>query len=410
MLRSMFTAISSLSLHQSFLDVVSDNLANTNTPGFKSSRVLFQDQFAQTMNSSSSPTGEFGGTNPVQIGLGVQLGYIAPVFTQGMLEGTGRNLDLAVQGDGFLIYNTTNGLRYSREGSLQIDSSGYIVNGATGFRVQGWQLENASNETIDTNQPIGDISIPLELTLARATSNVTFGGNMDSTTAVGADAYVTTVGVYDSLGEMHDLQIEFTRTGDSTWDWNVTTAGATGTTSGTITFDANGHASAASTYANIQIPSSAGGTNPISMTLDMTGVTMLANPNSVSVTTQDGLAAGSVSDIFIAPTTAEVYLLYSNGLKELRGQIAVAKFTNPTGLMRDGHSMYQTGLNSGEPQIGAANEGGRGALVSGYKEASNVDLAQEFTNMILAQRGFQASSRVITTSDEMMLELVNLKR
>jgi flagellar hook protein FlgE len=152
------------------------------------------------------------------------------------------------------------------------------------------------------------------------------------------------------------------------------------------------------------------GSNQIGIDLDLRQVTMLATTNSIAPTSQDGLAAGSVSDIFIAPNTGEVYLLYSNGLKQLAGQLGLAKFSNPSGLVREGHSMFQEGLNSGIPQVGAPNDGARGTLVAGYLEASNVDMAQEFTNMILAQRGFQASSRIITTSDEMLLELVNLKR
>ena len=408
MLRSMFTAISALTLHQSFLDVVSDNLANANTPGFKASRVLFQDQFAQIMSPGAAPTAATGGINPTQIGLGLQLGYVSPMFTQGMLQATGRNLDLAIQGDGFFIYNSPNGMRYSREGSLQIDANGYLVNGSTGLRIQGWTLPSGSTGPIDTNTPTGDINIPLNTTLARATTNAIFGGNLDSQTAVGG-TYDVTVGVYDSLGAPQSLQVRFTRTGSSTWDWNVQNpAGATG--NGTITFDANGQADPSSIFTNaVTIPGTNGAAN-ITTTLDLRGVTMLSNPNSISAQNQDGLAAGKVSDIFIAPNSGEVFLLYSNGLKQLAGQVALAKFANPTGLMREGHNLYQAGLNSGDPAVGASSQGGRGALVSGYMEGSNVDMAQEFTNMILAERGFQASSRVITTSDEMMLELVNLKR
>jgi len=415
MLRSMFTAISSLTLHQSFLDVVADNLANANTPGFKTNRVLFQDQFAQMLNPGSAPSDEAGGINPTQIGLGVQLGYISPVFTQGMLQGTGRNLDVAVQGDGFLMYMGTNGMKYSREGSLQIDSSGYLVNSSTGLRVQGWTLATGESGPIDNNQPDDDINIPMDLTLAADTTSMLFGGNLDSQTPVPplgsgeVNTYDTTVAVYDSLGTSHPLTIRFTRTANDTWGWAVhNTTGAAG--SGTITFNADGQAAPTSIYDNaITITGTMGASN-MTIDLDLRGVTMLDANNTISATYQDGLAAGAVSDVFIAPNTGEIFLLYSNGLKQLAGQIGLAKFSNPSGLIREGHSMYTSSLNSGEPNVGAPNDGSRGALVSSYLEASNVDMAQEFTNMILAQRGFQASSRVITTSDEMLLELVNLKR
>jgi flagellar hook protein FlgE len=137
---------------------------------------------------------------------------------------------------------------------------------------------------------------------------------------------------------------------------------------------------------------------------------MLASGTSAAVTSQNGLPSGTVSDVFISAKDGTVSLVYSNGLQELLGQIATANFANPNGLMRVDGTSFQAGLNSGDPQIGLANTGGRGTISSGYLEASNVDMAQEFTNLILAQRGFQASSRIITTSDEIIQELVNLKR
>ncbi len=137
---------------------------------------------------------------------------------------------------------------------------------------------------------------------------------------------------------------------------------------------------------------------------------MLAGDTSVAVTSQDGLPTGTVTDMYITPKDGQVFLVYSNGMREQVAQVAVARFNNSAGLIKSGNTMFQQGLNSGEPQIGLANSGGRGTIAAGYLEASNVDMAQEFTNMILAQRGFQASSRVITTSDEIMQELVNLKR
>jgi flagellar hook protein FlgE len=186
-----------------------------------------------------------------------------------------------------------------------------------------------------------------------------------------------------------------------------------GTGDGTITFDADGQVDAANpptVNTPAQIPGSDGATDPFPVEFDFTNLTQLTSATTATVTSQDGLSAGSVSDVYVSPKDGIVSLIYSNGLVEEVGQIALARFTNPIGLARAENTSFVAGLNSGEPEIGAANSGGRGLLASGYLEASNVDMAQEFTNMILAQRGFQASSRVITTSDEILQELVNLKR
>jgi flagellar hook protein FlgE len=423
MIRSMFTAISSLSLHQKYLDVVSNNLANSNTTGFKSSRVLFQDQFSQMLNPGSAPADPLGGTNPTQIGLGVRLGYVSPNFTQGTLQSTGRNMDLGVQGDGFFIYGQDAGQRYSREGSMSLDADGYLVNSATGLRTQGW-LTGANG--IDTNLPVDDIQIDSDRTIAQATENVYFGGNLSAATPTdGTGSVMVSMGAYDSLGALTTASVKFTRsaTDPLTWDWAVVDPAtglpdpAMGVGDGTITFDVNGQLD--TTIAGnpvvatpVQIPGSAGSANggQIALNLDLTKLTMLNSASSTTVTSQDGLPAGNVSDVYISSTDGSVSLVYSNGLTEQVGQVALARFTNPIGLVRAEGTAFIAGLNSGDPQIGAASTGGRGSIAAGYLEASNVDMAQEFTNMILAQRGFQASSRVITTSDEILQELVNLKR
>ncbi|WP_299026669.1 flagellar hook protein FlgE [uncultured Thermanaerothrix sp.] len=408
MLRSMFTAISALNANQAFLDVVADNLANANTPGFKASKVLFQDQFSQLLSPGSAPTNELGGINPTQIGLGIKIGYITPVFSQGMLQATGRNSDLALQGDGFFIYRKGGELFYSREASLHIDAQGYLVNSSTGQRIQGWQNPIGSQGPINTNNPIGDLAVPLDLTLAKATSSMIIGGNLSSDLAIG-QSYPVTLGVYDSLGQSHSLTVTFTRTGDNTWSWQVSSP-TTAQGNGTLTFDTNGNVINTQVLNNIRIPGTNGAADVVITNLDMSQVTMLATESSIAVTSQDGLAAGNVTDVSIEPNSGRIHVLFSNGLKQLIGQLAIAKFTNPSGLIRDGQNLYRAGLNSGEPNIGTAGSGGRGVIASGYLEASNVDMATEFTNLIIAQRGFQASSRLITASDEILAELVNLKR
>jgi flagellar hook protein FlgE len=415
----MFTAISSLNLHQKYLDVVSNNLANANTNGYKSSRVMFQDQFAQMLAPGSAPTATQGGVNPTQIGLGVGMGYVSPDFTQGTLQSTGRNLDLAVAGDGFFVYGQDAGRRYSREGSMGLDSEGFLVNASTGMRTQGW-LADATG-AIDTNGTVDDIQVDTSKSLAKATGNVNMGGNL-SADIDGTGTATVSIAAYDSLGALQNASVRFTRGGvagtpTNVWTWQVMDTSVTppvaGTGTGTITFDAKGQVSLTTpptVGTAATIPGSAGSTTPIPVTFDFTKMTQLTAATSATVTSQDGLAAGSVTDVYISPNDGAVSLVYSNGLTEQVGQVALARFANSSGLMQSEGTTFMAGLNSGDAQIGAASSGGRGAIASGHLEASNVDMAQEFTNMILAQRGFQASSRVITTSDEILQELVNLKR
>ncbi len=426
MLRSMFTAISSLVLHQNYLDVVANNLANSNTIGFKSNRVMFQDQFYQMMNPGSGPSATQGGTNPTQIGLGLQMGNISTVFTQGMLQSTGRNMDLAIQGDGFFVYGKADGRRYSREGSLTLDSTGFLVNSSSGQRIQGW---SSPSGVIDSTLPPDDIQIQQNSMMARATGKASMAGNLSSNAPVApaADSSTTaTVGVYDSLGNLTTATVRYTHTAhtatNDTWTMDVIDPTKTppvalpgaSVTGGAMVFDVNGQYVPASSSAttSVTLPPSAGTANgqPVTFGMDLSKITQLATDSNVSLQSQDGLPSGSVSDVFITPKDGGIFLVYSNGMRRQVGQLAMASFTNPSGLMRDGHSSFQQGINSGEAQIGAAGSGGRGVFAAGYLEASNVDMAQEFTNMILAQRGFQASSKVITTSDEIMQELVNLKR
>jgi len=403
MLRAMFTAITSLGLHKSYMDVIADNLANVNTPGYKSSMVTFQDQFAQLMAAGSGPTAELGGLNPTQIGLGVQMGSVRRNFTQGTLTDTGRSLDLAIQGDGFFIYEENGTRYYSREGSLEIDSNGVLVNSSTGQRMMGWSPD--ASGVINTGLAIGPVTIPMDDSLARATTTGTFGGNLDSTTAIG-DTYAITMGAFDSLGELQNVNLEFTKAADNQWDWTVT-SGGTGT--GQLNFNPDGSFNNMTGDTQITIVGSGGASNTV-FDVVYSGLSQLATNGTAGLISQNGLAAGTLSGFDVVSNTGEIYGLYSNGLQQLIGQMALATFVNPTGLVRMGHNTYIAGLNSGEALTAAPQSGGRGIISSGYLEASNVDLAKEFTNMILAQRGFEASSRVITTADEMLQQLVNLKR
>jgi flagellar hook protein FlgE len=415
MIRSMFTAISSLNAHQAWMDVTGNNLTNVNTPGYKSQKVSFQDQISQILRSGAAPSGNLGGLNPTQIGLGMRLGGIGGTFTQGALLSTGRLSDLAIQGDGFFIYKNASGApMYSRDGSVDIDAEGYLTNTTTGLRLQGWVPLAVSGSTalIDTGQNVQDLQVPVNSTLARATAGATIRGNLQADWALGVPAQVT-IAVFDSQGQPRTATLSFTHSAfDNNWTWTVTSGSATG--SGTVTFTSMGTFASAtggtSGCTGTVTFDALGGANPVTVEVDFSNLTQFATENSAYMSYQDGLGAGSLTGYNVESNSGKVFALYSNGLTEIIGQIAMATFTNPSGLIRVGQNLYQEGLNSGQANRGMANTGGRGTIIAGNLEASNVDVAQEFTNMILAQRGFQASSRVITTSDEMLQELVNLKR
>ena len=413
MIRSMFTAINALHTQQTFMDVVADNLANVNTPGFKASYVTFKDQFAQLIAAGAAPTETLGGVNPTQIGLGVRLGVVNQTFTQGALQFTGRDLDLCVQGDGFFIY--TNGMRtfYSRDGSVAMDATGYLVNTGTGDRLLGWSPK--ADGTIDTGEPLGGIKIPVDNTIARVTSVCHLIGNLNSETPpMTADAHFITMGVHDALGNLHSVTLTLSRDAvnpgpppTSTWTW-VASGDVTGG-NGEVVFDENGQFVSVNVINPVEVIGSPGTPNFV-VDMNMSGVTMLADANTATLSSQDGLSAGTLVGFNIASNNGEIYGVYSNGDQKLLGQIAMALFVNPAGLIRFGADRYVVGLNSGEPRVGAGGAGGRGQVVSGYTEGSNVDMSREFANMILAQRGFQASSRIISASDEMLQELVNIRR
>ncbi len=411
MMRSMSIAIAALRNHQIYMDVVSSNIANVNTTGFKGSRISFQELLSQTLRGSSAPRGGLGGLNPVQIGLGMALGGIDTLFTQGSLQDTGKLTDLSIQGDGFLILdNGEGGFAYTRDGNLDVGIDGAMLNLATGMKVKGWQADPTTG-LVDTSQAMGDIVIPFGQSMARASTTMEMSGNLDAE-AVAGDTATATIGTYDSLGILHTINLTFTKGATANqWTWTAATteAGVSVTPAGTtINFLADG--SFASTNPATTLAVDYGnGSNTETVSLDLTDVTQLMGLSNVTTSTQNGLSPGSLST-FAVGTTGEVSGLFTNGLTRNLGQIALATFTNPGGLVKEGQSLFVVSANSGTPQVGLPGREGKGSLTAGYLEMSNVELAQQFTSMISAQRGFQANSRVITTSDEMLQELVNLKR
>ena len=390
MLRSMFSSISGLRSHQTMMDVTGNNIANVNTAGFKSSQTLFQDTLSQLLQGAAAPTADQGGTNPAQVGLGTRVAGVATNFGQGAAQTTGRSTDLMISGDGFFVVDNGNETLYTRAGSFSFDAGGRLVT-TDGSLVQGW---GATNGVVDTNGPLAPLTMPIGILLPPAASTtVTMGGNLpaDSTST---NPVATAMDVYDGQGAARTVSIQYTKLSPTQWSVTATDGGSTAT--GTLTFAADGSTPTPATLA-------VGG-----LTIDMSGMTGYAKTNTAGALSQDGYAAGTLSSFGVGPDGGLVGV-FSNGRREVLGQLAMATFANPAGLEKAGGSMYRASVNTGEPQVGVPGDG-RGTLSGGMLEMSNVELAQEFTNLIIAQRGFQANSRVITASDEILQDLVNMKR
>jgi flagellar hook protein FlgE len=401
-LRSLFSGITGLRQHQTLMDVVANNIANVNTTGFKSSTVVFEDTLSQMLKPASSPTGLTGGINPAQVGLGVQLGAIDTNFGQGSAQTTGKATDLMIQGDGFFLLRNGNETTYSRAGAFTFDTNGYLVN-PEGHLVQGWY---GTKGVVNTDTTPTDLKIPANTTIApTASSKVTLNGNITAGTVTAMTLGATT---YDGQGVAHVLSIAFASNTPPAFDITVTDTSdpnvpqASGT--GTVAFTASGaYDSTASTDPVITL---ADGT---AITVSVAGLTQYGGPKTMAVTAVDGAASGTLQQFQIS-SDGSVLGVFTNGQKLTIAQLALANFNNPEGLEKLGNTEYRSTFNSGLAQVGTAESGGRGQLLGGTLEMSNVDLAQEFSNLIIAQRGFQANSRVITTSDQMLQDLVDLKR
>jgi len=431
MLRSLFSAISGLSAHQTKLDVAGNNIANVNTVGFKSSTTVFEDTLSQVLRNGSSPNGGTAGTNPAQVGLGVKVAGITTNFGQGSTQNTGRASDFMISGDGFFVTKVGNESLYTRAGSFDTDGVGNLVT-PDGAKLQGWMA--GADGTVNTNGPLVDLKIPTGQVLAPvATTGAALSGNLSATPTSGETPVTSQISMYDDLGNAHPVSVAMTRNATPANSWAVTftdTSTATPTPLGGVTLQfADGSASypdPADTTKNLpagtlaspasgsyQLPAQTGAfaawTQPVD--IDLSAMTQFGGKSDAAAkTTADSGSAMGVLQGYSLAGDGTIVGLYSNGLRQDIGQLALATFTNPGGLEKAGNSSFRAGDNSGNPLVGTASSGGRGSLSAGALEMSNVDLAQEFTGLIIAQRGFQANSRVITTSDEILQDLVQLKR
>jgi flagellar hook protein FlgE len=506
MLRSLYAGVSGLRNNQTRMDVIGNNIANVNTVAFKAGRVTFKEGFAQLLQGASRPPGDQGGINPIQIGLGMQIGSIDQIFNQGNLETTGLNTDVAIQGDSFFVVRKGNQSYYSRAGNFQVDALGQMVTPANGFIVQGRMYDNGV--LLDG---IRDIKLPFgQKVSAKPTTEATLAGNLnasapifqgdfndplDRALPVNEKAWTETqIGIFDSQGTKHDVKIHLWKTGTNTWDWQVDpiasstvepfqtdsasppsditlptppagyeilpanvrvasvsgvayntpadytvsagppplvqftanmpsdsevrisyfmspTTATPGVNSGTITFDSAGVMNTNITAAlDFAVPGASSMQIDIKLNGGVNGLTQFAATSSTAtLRDQNGYTAGSLEN-FAIDRFGLISGFFTNGTTTSLAKIVLADFSNPSGLLRTGDNMYQESANSGGAVLGFALEGSQSALTSGALEMSNVDLAQEFTNMIVAQRAFQANGKVITTADEMLQELMSVKR
>lgn len=407
MTRALQSGVSGLLAHQVQMDSVGNNIANASTIGFKGGHALFADTLYQTLRPASAPTPSSGGVNPSAVGSGVQVAGIGTDFSQGALQATGHTTDVAIDGEGFLAVTDGQGIYFTRNGALGLDQEGSLVHLATGMRVLATP-DGAAPATVDASStliaPVGQASV------ARATSQVELGGNLDSRLAAGGSQTVTAQ-VYDSLGAPHRLALTFTPGATpGMWDIQGTSAdGAVGFSGpAQVHFDPSGASATPSLTMALTLDNPRGASPDLSLTLGLGGLTQLAQSGTAALSSQDGATPGTLTGLAIQNDGA-IAGNFSNGLSRTVGRLVTAVFANVEGLDSVGDSLFQATANSGEPVFGAPGDG-RGAIKSGYLEGSNVDLADEFTRMIVTQRGYQASSRILSTADEMLQELLQVLR
>jgi flagellar hook protein FlgE len=452
----MFSGVSGLRAHQTRMDVIGNNIANVNTVGFKSGRVTFKEIFSQTVRGAAAPDSQTGrgGTNPMQVGLGISVSSIDTLHTRGSLQRTDNPTDLAIEGEGFFIVKggKDDTYRFTRAGNFGLDKLGNLVN-PDGMNVYGWQqLKEGSTTEYDTEQPLEAINIyeGKRTISAKETSKAVFEGNLDAsltgpvssksepalfddtagpytytdilTNVDGKETFSVPYTIYDKLGNEYTITLTFVKNivDDTTdpaqpttqWFWYTdqvdpsTDIGA----QGYVKFDENGKITEGQTASMDFIPPVEAGTNQFPVTLDFSNLTQFKTDGSVKATDVNGYPPGKLVTFNIG-SDGVITGVYSNGEQQSLGMVGLAFFENPAGLQKVGANLYIPTTNSGDFKKGVKpGTEGVGTLSPGTLEMSNVDLSKEFTEMITTQRGFQANSRIITTSDEMLQELVNLKR
>jgi flagellar hook protein FlgE len=405
-LTSFYTALTGLNNNSMAINVIGDNLANMNTTAFKAGQATFSELLAGVSGTDSVG-------NPISIGLGSALNGVVHNNSQGTIIGSGNSTDAAINGGGFFVVSNNGEMAYTRSGSFKFDKSGDLLS-ADGFKVMGYM---GVNGVINTAGGIAPITISQgQLIPANATTNISLAANLDGD-AADATEFAAPITIYDSMGAAHTLTVTFTKgatAGD--WSWEATADDVTlSGNSGSLTFD-GAVLSASTTNPTISISGFADGGEDMDITfnlMDADGNPLItsyaAEDSSVSETTQDGYAASSLSKVSIDNSGVVVGLTASGKSIQL-AQLVLANFPNIEGLQKYKGSTFVAFSSSGEPSIGVAGSGGRGSIVGSALEQSNVDMAQEFVSLIKAQRAYQANSRIISTTDELYQDSLNLKR
>ncbi len=411
MLTSFSTALSALDASSTAIDVVGNNLANLNTTGYKANVVSFEDLMSETLG------------NGTQVGVGVGTPITEAIFSQGAIQTSSGPLDAAIQGDGFFIVTTATGAtEYTRAGNFQVDASGDLIT-PTGEKVQGWVQTNG---VLNTNAPIGNLTIPVgTLTAPVATTTTSLSLNLNASASAGPppDTFSTSVQVFDSLGVAHTVTFTFTKTATANqWQYSMSfpngdlTAPGTPVT-GNITFDSSGNlTSPAITDPPITLNATGLGDGAADMNITWNfynGTTPLltqySQPSATSAQTQNGSPSAGLSNVRLGDG-GQILAEYSDGTQVVVGQLAMASIENPQSMLSVGDNDFSLSAKTAAPSVGLPGTGGRGTVVGGSVESSTVDIATEFTNLIVFQRAYEASAKVITTADQISQATIALKQ
>jgi len=443
MMSSLFSAVSGLKAQQASLDVIANNISNVNTTGYKSQRVTFSDLLSQTLSSASGSTATKGGTNAVQVGLGVSVASTDTIMTVGSTQSTGVATDLSISGSGFFIVQggSVGEYQFTRNGSMDVDESGNLTIG--GYKVCGWldyTVDADGNYVYNTDAEVEPINIYSDdsgnkkVIAAEATTAAEFSGNLDPSASVATNAtalndigdttdlefdQTSSMTVFDAQGNNYDVTTNWKKcyvddsTDTTSWYYEISSEDmSVSPASGYLTFDSSGKLITTdadyNTTPTITLSPTTAGTSAFDVSLDFSDISTYTSSSSASVTaTANGYEAGELQSISIS-SNGTISGTYSNGQTQSLGMIALATFANPEGLEKVGSNLYAVSANSGKFNAVVAGSGGSGSLSSGTLEMSNVDLASQFSSMMISQRAYQANSKVISTADEMLQSLINM--
>ena len=431
MIRSLSAAVTGIEANQTMLDTIGNNIANVNTPGYEAQQVEFSDLLNQQLVGASPASTAAGGTNPQVVGSGVRVADTATSFVEGSLQQTGQPTAVAIQGSGFLVANQGGQTLFTRAGNLAIDSMGRLVT-QTGGLVQGWMADPTGK--INTNGPTTALTFPQgQLSTPVATRNINLTGNLEAASGSGAGAPVTlSINAYDAMGATVPITLTLTPSTTTPGDWTlqgtVPDPSGSGTptklwnTPPTLSF-ANGvlskvNGTAVTGATSLAVDNLPTGYTwptapPYTLSIDLPApgsagsVTQMASSDTIQAASQDGLPSGTLQSISIG-SDGTISGSFSSGTTQALGRLALASFANDQGLQKVGNDYYQSTLNSGVAQVGVPGTGGRGTVQGGALEMSNVDLATELTDLIVAQNAYQANTKVVATSDQVLQSLVNM--